>query len=120
MTQTTVVQATKVMRQEWMSFNLTQTPVQTDAGIVSQRYVNISFATNEFLGDSEGKPLQVIQLNLQSGGCYLNPEEINSTEYFGEVVTRADGTSTTLLALISEKLDHAVATKPAPVQPTNP
>jgi hypothetical protein len=120
MTQATVVPATKVMRQEWMSFNMTQTPTQTDTGIINQQYLTISFATNEFLGDSEGNPLQVVQLNLQSDGRYMRTEEINSMEYFGEVVTRADGTSITLLALISEKLDHAVATKPAPVQPTNP
>jgi hypothetical protein len=120
MTQTTVVQATKVVRQDWMSFNLTQTPVQTDTGIVNQHYLNVNFATNEFLGDSAGNPLQIVRLNVQGDGRYLNPEEINSTEYFGEVITRADGTSITLLALISEKLDHAVATKPAPVQPTNP
>jgi len=120
MTQTTITQATKVERQEWMSFNLTQTPVYTDQGIVYQHHLNLNFATNEFLGDAEGNPQQIIRLNTNTSARYLHPEEINSEEYFGEVVTRADGTSITLLALISKKLAHAVATNPATVQPTNP
>lgn len=119
-----ITPATKVQKRQWMGFNLTQTPVTTDAGVTHNNYVNINFAVNEFLGDEQGVPQQIIRLNVNQSGRYLTPDEIKSPEYFGEILTREDGSHITLLDLISEKLQHATdmapETTPAPTLPTTP
>lgn len=104
---TNVSPATKVERVEWTSLNLTQTPVQNDSGMVVYLTANISFATQEYLGDEAGEPVQVLRLNQKQVGRYIDREQILSAEFFGEEVTLGDGKKLTLMELLSQKLASA-------------
>jgi hypothetical protein len=108
-----VTPATQVKQTKWTSFTVNQHPQSSpnapEGGLSYSNTGNLSFATHEFLGDANGVPVAAVRLHQDASGRYIEHEQIHTTDFLGEIVTRADGSKATIFDIINEKLSAQVA-----------
>lgn len=112
MSEVTTTPATLVQKMDWTMLSINKNTFQgTDETIHTTHTSTVTHAVHKFLGDSKGVPQLVVSLGNNMGTRFIEATQITEPEFFGEIITRADGSKMTILALIDEKLSQAI--KPA-------
>ena len=107
-----VTPATRIIQPVWQGFNFyRQTQVQN--GVLVPFLTGVqSYQNLDILGDANGNPVQILNLGVPGWNENLSGDTELATA-FGEEVTRADGTKTTVYALIDSILMARASTQAA-------
>lgn len=97
--------ATSVLQTSWNNLSLNKMQMFSGENLVTNFNIGLSLVTTEFIGDAEGVPRAIVQTS-QAHGYYVPMND--PSELFGEIVTRADGTTISLSELLTQTLDAAV------------
>lgn len=99
--------ATVLTQTAWTSLCLNRRPdAQDPDGYAVDLLVH--YATHQYLGDQDGKPLQILNANMFQGNRFMPEEQMKELENLGEIVTREDGTKATLFEILDEKISRAI------------
>ena len=98
--------ATLISEQTWTAINIYRNAAISGTAIVPNIQANATVGTQEYLGDANGNPTQVIPSIPSAGTPNL---WVNKVLDLSEVVTRADGTTKLTIAALLDELATAVA-----------
>jgi hypothetical protein len=85
--------ATQIKAPTWTFLTVTKSRTIAHGALVPAFVSNVSVTVDEYLGDADGRPVQVIPDSMGSRSS-------NQVLDLSEVVTRADGTQLSVLALL--------------------
>lgn len=111
---TQVTPASLVEKRDWTMLSISKNCFQNSEteSITVSYHATLTNALHKFLGTPAGEPQLIVSMNNNMQTRFIDQDEIKTTDVFGELLTRADGSTITFLDLLEEKMTAAIPAQP--------